>query len=316
MKKHLFLLPLLVWSAACRTNPPPAALPLTPLAEHLMHLERQSAWELKRAIPLDFDTHHRQGLVKIDDNTFVLSSVEVIRWPKRVRSEQGERVLDEGEGIGHLFKFDSTGTLLAEMRLDEGAAYHPGGIDYDGRWIWVPVTRYYPYSQSIVYRVDPQTMEAEEVLRVDDSIGAIIHDTDHHTLIGANWDAREFLRWTLDAQGRPTNAGLTPQELRTPNAARYIAAQDAQYLGGGLMFCSGLQVLRQGETNFYLGGFEVISTLDLRPVRQVPVQLFTPSGGIMTSNPCAVEATPDGVRAYFVPEDNRSTLYVYEAVTE
>jgi uncharacterized protein DUF6454 len=33
----------------------------------------------------------------------------------------------------------------------------------------------------------------------------------------------------------------------------------------------------------------------------------------MTRNPFFAEATPTGVRAYFMPEDNRSTIYVYDA---
>ena len=34
--------------------------------------------------------------------------------------------------------------------------YHPGGIDYDGRHIWVSVAEYRPNSRSIVYRIDPE----------------------------------------------------------------------------------------------------------------------------------------------------------------
>jgi hypothetical protein len=33
----------------------------------------------------------------------------------------------------------------------------------------------------------------------------------------------------------------------------------------------------------------------------------------MTQNPAWFEATATGRRAYFMPEDNRSTLYIYEA---
>ena len=46
--------------------------------------------------------------------------------------------------------------------------YHPGGIDYDGDDIWVPVAEYRPNSRSIVYRVDPETMKATEVFRFAD----------------------------------------------------------------------------------------------------------------------------------------------------
>lgn len=313
MKNLCLLLLLLIAAPGCREQAPETQPAPTPLSEALMQLDWSTAWEPVGAIELDFTTFHTQGMTRVGD-VFFLSAVEVKRWPRREGDKPDRVVTDEGEGFGHLFKFDSTGHLLAEIRLDEGAAYHPGGIDYDGRWIWVPVTKYYPYSYSIIYRVDPETMQAEEVLRVDDSIGAIVRDSDRNTLIGANWGAREFLRWYLDPEGNPLNAAEPVETLQTPNASFYMAAQDCQYVGGGLMFCSGLQTLYQGPASFRLGGFELIDTEDLRPVRQVPVQLFTPGGAIMTNNPCYVEVEGNELRAYFIPEDDRSTMYIYRTI--
>ncbi|MGY4765623.1 DUF6454 family protein [Kribbella sp. CWNU-51] len=43
-----------------------------------------------------------------------------------------------GKGIGHLFVIDRQGNLKKDIRLGEGTAYHPGGIDYDGQNVWVP----------------------------------------------------------------------------------------------------------------------------------------------------------------------------------
>lgn len=315
MKKLIPLAALLIFSTSCQSGKTPTEQPRTLLAEHLTRLDWNTRWEVADTVRLQFPTYHNQGMVKVGEDYF-LSSVNVRRWPKRFGETQDRRVADEGEGTGHLFKFDKNGKLIAEIRLDEDAAYHPGGIDYDGRYIWVPVTKYYPYSYSIVYRVDPETMQAEEVLRIDDSIGAIVHDTDRNALIGANWGAREFLVWPLDSQGRVTNADKKAEELRIPNPSFYIAAQDCKYIGSGLMFCSGLQSFKQGENTFRLGAFEVMDTRDFRMVHQIPIQLFSPGGALMTNNPCTVEATEDGVRAYFIPEDEQSTLYIYETATE
>jgi hypothetical protein len=33
----------------------------------------------------------------------------------------------------------------------------------------------------------------------------------------------------------------------------------------------------------------------------------------MTQNPVFVEATDSGLRAYFLPDDDKSTLFIYEA---
>ena len=35
----------------------------------------------------------------------------------------------------------------------------------------------------------------------------------------------------------------------------------------------------------------------------------------MTHNPAWIESTATGLRAYFIPEDDHSTLYVFEAAT-
>jgi hypothetical protein len=54
--------------------------------------------------------------------------------------------------------------------------------------------------------------------------------------------------------------------------------------------------------------------LDKRPAFQVPIKLWSSSGLPMTQNPFWVEASTVGIKAYFVPDDDKaSTLYVYEA---
>ena len=57
-------------------------------------------------------------------------------------------------------------------------------------------------------------------------------------------------------------------------------------------------------------------TVDLRAdqvVSQMPIELWTESGLPMTYNPVWIETTATGLRAYFMPEDGKSTLYIYEA---
>ena len=40
--------------------------------------------------------------------------------------------------------------------------------------------------------------------------------------------------------------------------------------------------------------------------------LWTASGLDMTHNPVWIDATATGLRGYFMPEDDRSTIYVYD----
>ena len=66
-----------------------------------------------------------------------------------------------------------------------------------------------------------------------------------------------------------------------------------------------------GERPFQLGGIDLIDLRSGTPVHQVPVGLTTPSGVSLTRNPSWIEATENGLRAYFLPEDDHSTLYIY-----
>jgi hypothetical protein len=221
---------------------------------------------------------------------------------------------DAGTGVGHLFKIGSDGALVADLKLGEGSIYHPGGIDYDGSYIWVPVAEYRPDSRSIVYRVDPDAMAATEILRVADHIGAIVHNTDDHTLHGVSWGSRRFYRWTLGNDGKATNAAAAPESLRTLNPSHYIDYQDCKYAGGRRMLCTGATEMRQSSAapRFRLGGIDLINLIDLRPLHQTPVLLWTRDGLDMTHNPVWIELSAAGLRAYFMPEDDSSSLYIYD----
>ena len=270
------------------------------VADRVATLTRDSAWKPVMSVPIAFRTFHPQGMVKIGDTLFV-SSVEV-----------HDRAA--GKGVGHLFKLDLAGTLLADLPLGDGSIYHPGGIDYDGTHIWVPVAEYRPNSRSIVYRVDPETMKATEVLRFADHIGAIVRNTDDNTLHGVSWGSRRFYRWTLGKDGKVTNADARPETLRTLNPSHYVDYQDCKYAGNRRMLCTGVMEIRQRPDTppFRLGGIDLVNLRDGRPLHQVPVLLWTTGGLDMTHNPVWLEPSATGVRAYFMPEDDTSTLYVFD----
>jgi hypothetical protein len=283
------------------------------LGDRAMTLTRDSVWKPVASVPISFTTHHPQGMVKIGD-TFFVSSVEVTVPTRRLPQPVGGYDRDTGEGVGHLFKFDMAGNLIADLKLGEGTIYHPGGLDYDGRNIWVPVAEYRPNSRSIVYRVDPDSMRATEMFRFADHVGAVIHNTDDNTLHGVSWGSRRFYRWTLGRDGRVTNAGVPPEKLRTLNTSYYVDYQDCKYAGGRRMLCTGVTELRQtpDAPPFRLGGIDLIDLADGRPLHQVPLPLWTAGGLDMTHNPVWLEPSAAGLRGYFMPEDNSSTLYIYD----
>lgn len=257
-------------------------------------LTRGSVWKRVGAVRLHFTAYHPQGMVKVG-NTFHMTAVD-------------------RTGLGYLFKFDGSGRQISRVKLGEGSLYHPGGIDYDGSNIWVSVAEYRPDSRTIVYRVDPKTLKASEVFRFADHIGAIVHNTDDNTLHGVSWGSRRFYRWTLDEEGKVTNASVPPIELRTMNRSHYVDYQDCKYAGAQRMICTGVTEIRKTRSAppFRLGGIEVVNLAEGRVEYQVPVNLWTSTGYVMTQNPVWIEPHGDGLRAYFVPEDDRATLYIYD----
>ena len=256
------------------------------VAERIALLTRASRWALVSSTPIAFPTFHPQGMVKIGDTLFVSS-------------------VDAAGGKGHLFKLTMAGALVADLALGEGAIFHPGGIDYDGARIWVPVAEYRPDSRSIVYTVDPSTMTATEVFRFDDHIGAIVHDTDDDTVHGVSWGSRRFYTWPIGAFDRVS---------RMLNPSHYLDYQDCKYVGQRRMACTGVTEFRTTPeaAPFRLGGLDLVDLSDGRPVHQTPVPLWTASGLDMTHNPVWIEPSAAGLRAYFMPEDDRSTLYIYD----
>jgi hypothetical protein len=283
------------------------------LAERVTKLSRGTQWKPVSAVPINFLTHHPQGMVKIGDTLFV-SSVEIKEPTKRFPQPVDGYDRDTGAGVGHLFKIDMKGNLIADITLGEGTIYHPGGIDFDGKHIWVPVAEYRPNSRSIVYRVDPETMKAEEMFRFPDHVGGVVHNTDDKSLHGVSWGSRRFYRWSLDDSGKPTNANESPEKLRALNTSHYLDYQDCKYAGKSRMLCSGVTEMRvtPEAAPFRLGGLDLVNLADGRPIFQTPVLLWTASGFDMTHNPVWMETSDAGIRGYFMPEDDKSTLYIYE----
>jgi hypothetical protein len=119
-----------------------------------------------------------------------------------------------------------------------------------------------------------------------------------------SWGSRRFYAWT--SRGEPRGNVL--------NTSHYLDYQDCKYAGAHRMLCTGVTEFRrpQEPAPFRLGGIDLVSLEDGRPLHQVPVPLWTAGGLDMTHNPVWIEPSAAGLRAYFMPEDDRSTLYIYD----
>lgn len=297
-------------SFACFAATPSRATDQADIAARFSAVTGAATWTQVAAVPLRFRTFHPQGMVRIGTD-FYVSSVEVTTLPEKLEPRVDGHDRTTGAGIGHLFRIAEDGTLLADLKLGEGAIYHPGGIDFDGTSIWVPVSEYRPASRAIVYQVDPKAMRATEMFRTADHVGAIVHDVATHRLFGVDWGSRTFLTWRLGTDDRPIDPA-TPE--RTPNLEHYIDYQDCHAAGAGRMLCAGVGEYPDppGDRIFQLGGLDLVDMRTHRPVWQIPVTRRSATGRVLTQNPAWFDARGAGLRAYFLPDDERSTLYIYD----
>ncbi|HRO48452.1 DUF6454 family protein [Agriterribacter sp.] len=284
----------------------------SPIFKKLQPISSNSQWKQISATPLRFTTYHTQGLTKVN-GFFYMTAVKVNRWPKPYGKIMNGYDRDNGDGMGYLFRFDSDGKLTDSIQIGEGVIYHPGGIDYDGKYIWVPVCEYRPNGKSLIYRIDPGNMQKTKMAACNDALGAIAYNRDNHTLVGMNWGSRKFYEWKVATVSDSTV--LQPvSEQGIKNLHYYIDYQDCNYIGDGLMLCAGLKTYKHPNngTAFKLGGIEVIDMRNYSSVFQFPVNEWAKPGTVMTNNPCFAEIVSGKLRFYFVPEDDHSTLYTYE----
>lgn len=215
-----------------------------------------------------------------------------------------------------MFKFDAQGHLLGKVMFQRDTVYHPGGIDYDGRYIWVPVAEYRPNSKSDIYRVDPNTLQSEIVFSEDDHIGGIVHDPLRHTFHGVSWGSRRLYTWHELGKGVSTGEWAA-------NSAFYIDYQDCHLHGVGFMLCDGLVSYSTPLGAVALGGLELVDLWTNAPVHQIPVNQFVDEGKgpnanlSLMNNPFWVEPIDSGkLRVYAMPEsDQQADLLIYEVTT-
>lgn len=287
---------------------------------------KNTIWTPVQSVTMNWQTFHTQGLVKIGD-TFYVSAVEVLESTVR-NSASTDSLYDfsidrsAGAGRGWLFKFDSTGQLLGKIELTDGSKYHPGGIDYDGKYLWVPVSEYRPNSKSNIYRVDPKTLKSELIFSEADHIGGIVHNVHEGTLHGVSWGSRRLYTWELSTKGRATKVRPTAKSTDwVPNPQFYIDYQDCHYQGVEYMLCGGVGGYTTPRGNVAFGGLDLVDLRRNRMEHQVPVNLFIDEGAgatgglALTHNAFWLEPLGNGsMRGYFMTEsDNQAELLIYDA---
>lgn len=287
-------------------------------------LGKNAIWQQVQAVPMSWSTFHTQGLVKIGD-VFFVSAVEVVE----ARTSNGtstdalyDFAIDRsaGAGRGWLFKFDGTGALLGQVELTDGDIYHPGGIDFDGQSLWVPVAEYRPNSRSNIYRVDPETLDSELIFSEADHIGGIVRNRHGGTLHGVSWGSRRLYTWNLSAGHGKQPPQVSPGTWE-PNPQFYIDYQDCHAHGVEYMLCGGVGGYTTPLGPVAFGGLDLVDLRRGRLEHQIPINAFVDEGSgpqatlSLAHNAFWAESTGHGsLRVYFMTEsDNQADLLVYEA---
>ena len=175
------------------------------VSETLLH---SGDLRLINEVPLRFPTYHVQGLDLTEQSYFVTS-------------------VDREQGRGWLLKINrQNASLTSKRELTDGTLIHPGGVQFDGQTLWIPNAEYRRESRTMIYGVDPNSLEIRRSFSVDDHIGAIASDG-INLLYGVNWDALHFYTWDFD--------GVEASKVDSPTSMAY---QDIKYFAGKLL-CSG-----------------------------------------------------------------------------
>ncbi|NLP10473.1 hypothetical protein GX408_08780 [bacterium] len=282
-----------------------AHAPANERINRFLGLTKKTAFTLVHKIECQFNTYHPQGLLKIGDH-FIISSVQVLE-PVQFYAQPDEQGYDRstGRGLGHLFKVDAKGRLIKELELAEGDQYHPSGIDFDGRHIWVSLAEYRPNSRSTLFKVDMDFNQAEKMFTVQDHIGTLAYNRDSEQVYGFSWGSRRIYCWTT-----------TGIELyRYSNPSHFLDYQDAKYLGRDLVLAGGLNkwlINGSGDPRTVdIGGLALFRPSDGKIIHEIPLNLRAPDGGTVTRNSMDIADENQSLQFYFAPEDNQTTIYVY-----
>jgi len=312
-------------SIAPQPLPPPGASSETELIiEIFSALTRSTKWKTVEEIEFEGSTFEPEGIVRLGPDRYVVSAGEYTMRPDKYPfGPINGTDRTTGEGFAHLIVFDGQGRRVADATLTPPGEteYHNGGIDYDGMYIWATLSEYRPNSTATLVRIDPSTLEPEKILRIRDHQGGVVHDLTTGHLATLNWGSRAASLWHLGYKAAAL-PGFTSPRARVVNPSHWIDYQDCKYLGHSktydfraLMICSGIADIggEEGQQEkVRVGGVAIVDVLSMIPLVQVPIPMVTRDGTAMTKNPFDVAVVDGRMRFYFLPEEEHSTLYVFE----
>lgn len=273
------------------------------------------------AFPKEHDSFHPQGLVKLGDH-FFMSTVD----------KKGKVTADKQNGYIYKLHFDESNLtwsyidhtrLSIEAKGEPQKEFHPGGMDYceKRKAVIVPLSQYRANSTTTFLALNPETLEAKEILADNDHYGSVICTP--NKIFATNWHA-EMLR-VVDHEDR-SNIGEMENSYQDCKFLEQIGSSTFA-LCGGLAHMGNLH----WEFNLSLPAYYKDGFLDL-----IEIELSNEDGDHniirhgsklvdvveslpMTHNTLECEEVICGpksskLRFYFAPHDfDRTRLFVYES---
>lgn len=306
------------------------------IVELFTNLGRSTTWNVVSKTLFEGDTGEPEGIARLGDDRFFVSAghwtVPTVKYGKTINGTDRT----PGAGYAHMLVYDGQGNRIADANLTSPGdiEYHGGGIDYDGRYIWITLAQYRPNTTATIARIDPLTLEQTRLFRTADHNGGIVHDTITNDLVTLNWGGRNATTWSLNnyPHGFTQLPGFTTPETAVPDPSYFIDYQDCKFLGHHelpsfllqqsssrnnpiantkrpLMLCGGVATI----STYNLGGLALVDTQTMLPVWEVPISLTSDLGTPLTQNPVDVAVVDGKLRVYCLPDQHVSTLYVIEA---
>ncbi|KAK4137870.1 hypothetical protein BT67DRAFT_124185 [Trichocladium antarcticum] len=280
-------------------------------------LSLATEWSLVDKVQFQGETFEPEGMVRLGNDRYFVSAYE--RPIPALRYNTAPDGADaQGAGFAHMMVFDGKGGQVADATItEEGSSeYHNGGIDYDGTYIWATLGQNRPDSTATLVRMRPDTLRPEPILRIQDHMGAAIHDLSSGNILTLNWGARSASVWNLRYKAEVPPAFTAPRAV-IKNPSHYTDYQDCKFLGHSQHYAFRPVMLCSGITRLYgtvIGGVALVDMESMAPLYEVPLTMVSDTGMLVTKNPMDVALVDGKMRLFFLPDERNSTLYVYEPI--
>lgn len=218
--------------------------------------------------------------------------------------------------------WDTWDITPADVGDTAGKLDHPGGIQSDGKRLWIPVAESRRNGRSLIRAFALGGMTAGRPLRseleffVDDHIGAVAVAAEREVLLGASWDTETVYVWDFRGHLQQTLTGVALGDrglgvVPTDRSRAGVAVQDWKWVGNRLI-ASGLF---RGPTSSTPDSRSRLLSFDRfleQDFQKQMVMLPLRSGTELANEGMAV--SEDAV--YFLPEDLGASNRLFRARLE